>query len=81
MHNGWETYQPNEFFDEAITAKGNPRAASSQAINFLKRLSAAELAERRLAAELAIKEMVSLLPSTPRAQISTAHGPLILFPA
>ena len=57
MHNGWETYQPNEFFDEAITAKGNPRAASSQAINFLKRLSAAELAERRLAAELAIKEM------------------------
>ena len=53
----WKDYKSKGFFDESITHKGNPRAAASRAINFLKSLSAPELAERRRAAELAVKEM------------------------
>lgn len=57
MDNSWKDYQSDGFFDESITPKGNPRLAASRAINFLKSLSGPELAERRRAAELAIKEM------------------------
>ena len=57
MEKSWRTYKSDGFFDESITAKGNPRAAASQAIKFLKSLSSEELASRRVAAELAIKEM------------------------
>lgn len=57
MDNSWKDYQSDGFFDESITPKGNPRLAASRAINFLKNLSGPELAERRRAAELAIKEM------------------------
>ena len=57
MEKSWRTYKSDGFFDELITAKGNPRAAASQAIKFLKSLSPEELASRRVAAELAIKEM------------------------
>ncbi len=57
MEKSWRTYKSEGFFDELITAKGNPRAADSEAIKFLKSLSPEELASRRVAAELAIKEM------------------------
>ena len=57
MEKSWKDYKSKGFFDESITPKGNPRAAASRAINFLKSLSAPELAERRRAAELAVKEM------------------------
>ena len=75
MEKSWRTYKSDGFFDELITAKGNPRAAASQAIKFLKSLSPEELASRRVAAELAIKEMGILLRSTPRAATLTALGP------
>ena len=57
MEKSWKDYKSKGFFDESITPKGNPRAAASRAINFLKSLSAPELAERRRAAEVAVKEM------------------------
>ena len=57
MEKSWKDYKSKGFFDESITPKGNPRAAASRAINFLKSLSAPELAERLRAAELAVKEM------------------------
>lgn len=57
MEKSWKDYKSKGFFDESITPKGNPRAAASRAINFLKSLSAPEMAESRRAAELAVKEM------------------------
>ena len=57
MDTSWKDYQSDGFFDESITANGNPRLAASRAINFLKSLSGPELAERRRAAELAVREM------------------------
>lgn len=57
MKNLWKDYGSGDFFDESITQNGNPRAAASQAIKFLSSLSPEDLAERRIAAELAIKEM------------------------
>ena len=57
MDPSWKDYESNGFFDESITPKGNPRSAAARAINFLRSLSGSELAERRHAAELAVKEM------------------------
>ena len=57
MDPSWKDYRSNGFFDESITPKGNPRSAAARAINFLRSLSGSELAERRHAAELAVKEM------------------------
>ena len=57
MEKSWKDYKSKGFFDESITPKGNHRAAASRAINFLKSLSAPELAERRRAEEVAVKEM------------------------
>ena len=57
MDTSWKGYESNGFFDESITPKGNPRSAAARAINFLRSLSGSELAERRHAAELAVKEM------------------------
>lgn len=57
MDTSWKDYESNGFFDESITPKGNPRSAAARAINFLRSLSGSELAERRHAAELAVKEM------------------------
>ena len=57
MEESWKTYRSEGFFDESMTPRGNPRAAANQAIKFLHSLSPDELASRRVAAELAIKEM------------------------
>ena len=57
MEESWKTYRSEGFFDESMTPRGNPRAAASQAIKFLHSLSSDELNSRRVAAELAIKEM------------------------
>ena len=57
MEKSWKTYRSEGFFDESMTPRGNPRAAASQAIKFLHSLSSDELNSRRVAAELAIKEM------------------------
>ncbi|MFT4048058.1 MAG: circularly permuted type 2 ATP-grasp protein [Solimonas sp.] len=54
----WSQYRCTGFHDELIaTASGEPRAAAQHLVHYLASLSAAELAERRLAAELAIKVM------------------------
>jgi uncharacterized circularly permuted ATP-grasp superfamily protein len=53
----WQTYHWPDHFDELIAAPGEPRAAARVLAEYLQGLSRAELAERRLAAELAIKAM------------------------
>src|SRR5207248_4544583 len=44
-------------FDELLEEAGEPRAAAHPLVEYLTGLTAAELAERRLASELAIKVM------------------------
>ena len=53
----WTNYSSANFFDEAITARGNPRVASRELVKFFKGLSIQEMRDRRMAAELAIREM------------------------
>jgi uncharacterized circularly permuted ATP-grasp superfamily protein len=53
----WQEYRCEKFHDELFRAPAEPRAASRQLADYLQSLSAADLAERRLAAELAIKVM------------------------
>lgn len=53
----WRHYRCEEFHDELFEAPGRPRAAAQRLAGYLDDLSDAELAERRLAAELAIKVM------------------------
>jgi uncharacterized circularly permuted ATP-grasp superfamily protein len=52
----WRQYR-SQTFDELVEATGQPRLAARRLIAYLSGLSAAELAERRLASELAIKVM------------------------
>jgi uncharacterized circularly permuted ATP-grasp superfamily protein len=53
----WRQYRCEHFYDELCEAPGKPRAAAQILANYLDDLSEPELAERRLAAELAIKVM------------------------
>ena len=57
MNKHWKSYSPDPFFDELITPKGRPRVAARQATRLLQGLSHEEMATRRAAAELAIREM------------------------
>ena len=57
MNKSWKSYKPGPFFDELITPAIKPRVAARQAVNLLQRLSSDEMATRRAAAELAIREM------------------------
>lgn len=57
MNESWKSYQTGNFFDELITPKGQPRAAARGAIRLLQQLPMEEMAARRAAAELAIREM------------------------
>ncbi len=60
MNNSWKLYNTNktgDFFDELITDAGRPRAAARHAVKMLQSLSSKEMAARRQAAELAIREM------------------------
>ncbi len=52
----WREYR-SQAFDELLEATGEPRLAAQRLIAYLSGLSATELAERRLASELAIKVM------------------------
>jgi uncharacterized circularly permuted ATP-grasp superfamily protein len=51
----WQRYRCDKFYDELFEAPGKPRAASRRLAEYLDDLSDAELADRRVAAELAIK--------------------------
>ncbi|MGB5325461.1 MAG: circularly permuted type 2 ATP-grasp protein [Pseudomonadales bacterium] len=57
INKSWKGYKSNRFYDELLTSAGNPRSAARNIINMLRGLSAEEIAERRLAAELAIRDM------------------------
>ena len=52
----WQQYRA-QGFDELLEGTGEPRLAARRLIEYLGGLSAAELSERRLASELAIKVM------------------------
>jgi uncharacterized circularly permuted ATP-grasp superfamily protein len=51
----WQRYRCEKFYDELFAAPGQPRAASRRLAEYLDDLTDAELSDRRLAAELAIK--------------------------
>lgn len=53
----WRDYRSSEHYDELIDATGQPRAGSRRLLDYLVNLSPKDLAERRLAADLAIKVM------------------------
>ncbi|HUP91951.1 MAG TPA: circularly permuted type 2 ATP-grasp protein [Solimonas sp.] len=53
----WQQYRCEKIYDELFEAPGKPRAAAQRLTDYLDDLSQAELDERRLAAELAIKVM------------------------
>ena len=60
MNNSWKTYngsKAGDFYDELITDTGGPRQAARQAVKLLQELSSEDMAARRGAAELAIREM------------------------
>ena len=53
----WRQYRCENFYDELCEAPGQPRPAARKLAEYLGALSEPEMAERRLAAELAIKVM------------------------
>ncbi len=53
----WQQYRCEDFYDELFGGPGLPRPAARRLAEYLDDLSNAELAERRLAADLAIKVM------------------------
>ncbi len=57
MANPWDSYDGSSSFDELINEHGRPRTAARRLIGKLKRMSTTDLAARRAAAELAIREM------------------------
>ncbi len=57
MNKRWRNYRGGDYYDELLTPAGNPRVAARNIINFLRQLSAEEMAERQSAAELAIRDM------------------------
>ena len=52
----WREYR-SQAFDELVGESGEPRLAAQRLIEYLSSLSEPEIAERRLASELAIKVM------------------------
>jgi uncharacterized circularly permuted ATP-grasp superfamily protein len=60
MNKSWNSYHSHnggDYFDELITATGTPRQEARHAVKLLQDLSSTEMAARRGAAELAIREM------------------------
>ena len=57
MNKSFCQYLVPDSYDELLTPNGNPRASSRALVKFLKRMGTKKLAERRDAAELAIKSM------------------------
>jgi len=53
----WKKYKIDYFYDELISAAGNPRVAGRQLVNHLASLSAEELENRRQTAEATIRQM------------------------
>jgi uncharacterized circularly permuted ATP-grasp superfamily protein len=53
----WSQYRCEDTFDELFESPGRPRPAAKQMLRYLQGLTTKELADRRVAAELAIKVM------------------------
>ena len=53
----WSQYRCNEFYDELLAGSGEPRPAARRLLEYLRGISPKDLADRRLAADLAIKVM------------------------
>ncbi|MBR2515562.1 MAG: circularly permuted type 2 ATP-grasp protein [Halomonas sp.] len=53
----WNNYVCRDFYDELLAAPGQPRASADELCNMLARFSGEELAERKTAAEIAIRTM------------------------
>ncbi|WP_083006539.1 circularly permuted type 2 ATP-grasp protein [Halomonas sp. GT] len=53
----WNNYACRDYYDELLAAPGKPRASADELCNMLARFSAEELAERKTAAEIAIRTM------------------------
>nr|WP_289125695.1 circularly permuted type 2 ATP-grasp protein [uncultured Halomonas sp.] len=51
----WNNYACRDFYDELLAAPGKPRASADELCHMLARFSAEELAERKTAAEIAIR--------------------------
>ena len=50
-------YEQDEFFDELLTSKGNPRNPAKKVVNLINSLGTEEIEQRQKAAELTIKDM------------------------
>ncbi|MCB1690362.1 MAG: circularly permuted type 2 ATP-grasp protein [Halioglobus sp.] len=57
MNKSWKNYRADAFYDELIAASGKPRVAARRVVKLLQSLPKEEMASRRTAAELAIREM------------------------
>jgi len=57
MDKNWNRYKAAGYYDELITPNGTPRQVARPAVKLLKELPAEDLAARRTAAEVAIREM------------------------
>ena len=57
MNKSWKNYRSDAFYDELIAASGQPRVAARRLVKLLQSLPEEEMAARRAAAELAIREM------------------------
>lgn len=53
----WKDYQAVGFYDEMLRESGAPRAVSKKLFDYLSSLNPQEVASRKMASELAIKEM------------------------
>ena len=69
----WSQYRCERFYDELFEAPGKPRPAARALADYLDDLSKRELADRRLASDLAIKSMgISFTVYTEAGQIDRA---------
>lgn len=69
----WSQYRCEKFYDELFEAPGKPRPAARALADYLDDLSKRELADRRLASDLAIKSMgISFTVYTEGQQIDRA---------
>jgi uncharacterized circularly permuted ATP-grasp superfamily protein len=57
MADRWKRYRAADTFDELVTENGHPRQVARPAVRLLRELPEDELAARRAAAEVAIREM------------------------
>ena len=53
----WQNYHSGHFYDELISAPGQPRPETRHLAQYLASLTGQELQDRKLSAELAIKTM------------------------